>query len=66
VSFPSTGQGIELGWANNYDVPIICFYQKGAKVYDSLSVVSSDMVEYSGCNELVLKLQEAIESMKEN
>ena len=29
VSFPSTSQGIELGWANIWQIPIVCIYQSG-------------------------------------
>lgn len=29
VSYHSTGQGIELGWAETFRKPIICFYQTG-------------------------------------
>ena len=31
VSIPSTGSGIELGWVNNYNIPIICIYKKDIK-----------------------------------
>jgi nucleoside 2-deoxyribosyltransferase len=31
VSFPSTGQGIELGWANAAGVPIVCVHKTDAK-----------------------------------
>ena len=31
VTFPSTGLGIELGWANLLRLPIICIYKKGAR-----------------------------------
>ena len=32
VSLPSIGMGIELGWANMKNIPIICFYKKGSQV----------------------------------
>jgi len=31
VSESATGLGIELGWADNYEVPIICVYRNGSK-----------------------------------
>ncbi|MGH7204169.1 MAG: hypothetical protein ACREHC_07025, partial [Candidatus Levyibacteriota bacterium] len=31
VSISSTGQGIELGWANEAYISIICFYKDGAE-----------------------------------
>lgn len=46
VSFPSTGQGIELGWASYYGKRIVCFYRKGLKYSNSLKVISNEFVEY--------------------
>jgi len=53
VSFPATGLGIELGWADIYGIPIICVYQKGAKIAGSLRMVTNHFVEYSNNEELV-------------
>jgi len=30
VSWPSTGLGIELGWADMHKIPIVFLYRKGA------------------------------------
>lgn len=30
VSWPSTGLGIELGWADMYKIPIVFLHRKGA------------------------------------
>ena len=30
VSYPATGQGIELGWADVYKIPIVCIYKKNS------------------------------------
>lgn len=46
VSFPSTGQGIELGWANILDKKIICIHRKGSKYSSSLSTICNEFVEY--------------------
>lgn len=43
VSFPSTGQGIELGWANVFNVPIICVNQKNSKPSDSLKYLTENL-----------------------
>ena len=37
VSFPSTGQGIELGIAHAAHKPIICFYKNGSSPTQALS-----------------------------
>ena len=60
VTFPSTGEGIEMGWANLFGARIICIYKKGAKPSSSLKAVSEDFVEYSSSEELIQKLTELI------
>jgi len=45
VSYPSTGQGIELGWADLYNKPILCFYKKGFKPSKSINAVSKHIFE---------------------
>ncbi len=57
VSFPSTGLGIELGWANFLGVPILFVYKKGARVSGSLKVVSDKFIEYETQEALIAKLQ---------
>lgn len=56
VSYPSTGQGIELGWANINTIPIVCIYKKGAKYSHSLGVVCSTFIEYTNSDDMVKKL----------
>lgn len=58
VSYPSTGQGIELGWADLYNIPIVCIYKKDAKVSRSLCVISDTFIEYSPSVNLIDKLKE--------
>ena len=62
VSFPATGLGIELGWADMYGVPIICFYKRGSKVSGSLQYLTDDIVEYSDARDLVEKVYSALSS----
>ncbi len=56
VSHPSTGQGIELGWANIYKIPITCVYKKGSNIAHSLRTVSEVFIEYQSTAELLEKL----------
>lgn len=58
VSYPSTGQGIELGWANSYDVPILCLYKKGTTPSGSLKVITNTFIEYVNGEDMVQKLTE--------
>lgn len=56
ISHPSTGQGIELGWANTEGLPIVCIHKVGAKISSSLVVVSDRFIEYSSSKEMIEKL----------
>ena len=56
VSYPSTGQGIELGWANIFSTPIVCFYKTGVKTSSSLQYVTKNIIEYSDEKDLIEKL----------
>lgn len=56
VSIPATGQGIELGWANVFNIPIVCFYKTGTIPAGSLRVITDKIIEYSDSNDLINKL----------
>ncbi len=56
VSFPSTGQGIELGWANILKVPIVCISKTGNKVSGSLQYLTQDFITYTDSKDLISKL----------
>jgi len=60
VSFPATGLGIELGWADCAVVPIICIYKKGQKISRSLKVVSDNFIEYTDTDDMISKIGDAI------
>lgn len=60
VSYPSTGLGIELGWANLYNVTILCVYKKGPKPSESLKVLTSNFLEYSDSKELISGIKDFI------
>lgn len=60
VSISSISVGIELGWADRYNIPIICLHKKGTEVSNSLNIISSHFVEYDN-NDLINKVKEALE-----
>jgi len=60
VSLPSTGQGIELGWANTFGVRIIAVHKAGSTVSSSLSHVTKDSFEYKNSAELIYKLSKIL------
>ena len=61
VSYPSTGQGIELGWADLNNVPIICFFRTGASASSALRFICSTIVEYETAEDMVTLLRAEIE-----
>lgn len=63
VSFPATGQGIELGWANLLDIPVICISKKDAKISGSLKVITDKFVEYESSDDLIQKLNVQLASL---
>jgi hypothetical protein len=58
VSYPSTGQGIELGWADIYNVPIVCLYKKGTRPPGSLKVISHTFIEYENSEDMIKKISD--------
>lgn len=63
VSHPSTGQGIELGWASMLHIPIICLYNNKAKISQSLYVVTNKFVEYMNEEDMVEKMERSIKHL---
>lgn len=60
VSFPSTGQGIELGWANDRGISIVCFYKKGSVYSRSLTTISDTFIEYTNSADLLEKIKKLL------
>lgn len=56
VSFSSTGEGIELGWADMMNKRIVCLYKNGMKISGSLNYLNIQKIEYSDTSDLIEKL----------
>lgn len=56
VSFPSTGEGIELGWADSLQIPISCIYKKDSKLSSALRMLTNKFIEYENSSDLIQKL----------
>ncbi len=56
VSYPSTGQGIELGWGDAEGIRIICFYKAGSSPSSAIELISSSSFEYASMDEMLSKL----------
>ncbi len=64
VSYPSTGQGIELGWADDSHMTIIVFYRSDATPSSSIAHIASKSFAYGTTEQMVERLTEAILSLK--
>jgi hypothetical protein len=63
VSHPSTGQGIELGWADSADVPILCIYMFGKNVSQSLRTITNRFISYKTDRDMLEKVSKAVNSI---
>ncbi|MBT4723261.1 hypothetical protein HN958_00815 [Candidatus Falkowbacteria bacterium] len=63
VSFSATGLGIELGWANAFNCPIIFIYKKGSKLAGSLKLLSDDFIEYDSSKDMIEKIRNILKKM---
>src|SRR6185437_3604843 len=52
VSYPATGQGIELGWANVFEIPIMCIYKEGSDISGSLKFICKDFLAYRNSEDM--------------
>ncbi len=64
VSLPTTGQGIELGWADYAKTPILCIYEKGTQISSALKFITNQFIEYESTEDMVKKLSDYIENSK--
>jgi endonuclease V-like protein UPF0215 family len=56
VSFPATSLGIELGWAEMLETPVLCVYRKGCKISRSLKAITDDFIEYENPEDLIERI----------
>lgn len=63
VSYPATGQGIELGWADFLGIPIICIFGKGVRPSGSLITLSEEFYEYDGTLDMSTKIDFALNKL---
>jgi len=60
VSKQSTGSGIEIGWANMYEKPIVALYRDGTVPSKSIRFAVKEMLEYKDEEDFIVKIAEAI------
>ena len=56
VSYPSTGQGIELGWADMFKIPIVCIHKEGSEPSRSLRKITNAFITYKDQSDMLMKL----------
>ena len=64
VSYPSTGQGIEIGYANCLDKPIVCVYIQGYKISSAIKVTTNYLIEYSNAADMINKIEALLNQLK--
>jgi membrane-bound lytic murein transglycosylase MltF len=57
VSTPSHRVGIELGWAEMCDVPVVCIYKEGSSHSKSLTAVSKKFLMYTDSENMIQDLE---------
>lgn len=64
VSSPSTGMGIELGWAYDAGVPIYAFCREGAKMSGAVYAVTNNVIKYMDSDDFVRKVKGVVEKVE--
>lgn len=60
VSEASTGQGIEIGFADCFNTKILCIYEAGTKISSALKFVTNNFIEYKDSQDMINKIKEFI------
>ena len=60
VSQPSTGVGIELGWADSEHIRIVAIHRKDDTPSDAVQKVAHSIIAYKDSEDLISQLQEAL------
>lgn len=62
VSFPSIGQGIELGWANMLNIPIFCISKENTNISGSLKFITDKFFTYQNREDFIAKISNFLAS----
>lgn len=52
VSTPSTGQGIEIGWADASGIPVVALHKVGTTPSSSLGIVAKKVLTYENVQDI--------------
>lgn len=62
ISYPSTGLGIEMGYADIYNIPVIVAYRSGSSVSGSAKALAAHTIEYANSEELIVKIAKILKT----
>lgn len=60
VSYPSTGLGIEMGWASTQGIPVYALFRKGQNPSSSIGFVTKQMIEYTDPEDLISQIKQVV------
>lgn len=63
VSLPSTGAGIELGWADAAGTLIIAIHEKGSVPSSVVAYLTETVIEYENPDDMLKKIESAIKEL---
>jgi nucleoside 2-deoxyribosyltransferase len=53
VSYPSTGMGIEIGWAQSFGIPILALHRADVKPSSSINKITKYLHSYQTTQDMV-------------
>lgn len=60
ISYTGTGLGIELGWADAFEIPLIALCKKGFKISSSVKTLECPIVTYDNSQQMISRIEKAI------
>lgn len=63
VTLPSIGMGIELGWANMFEIPIICIHKEDSAPSNSLQLITSKFIPYKDISDIQVELNSMLDEL---
>ena len=53
ATHPATGVGVELGWAESMNIPILCIHKEGVKISGSIKYLTDNIYSYKDNDEML-------------
>lgn len=62
VSIPSHGVGMEMAWAYEANIPIVCIYKDGSELAESLEMVTKKFLMYTNAENMMQDLKDLLKN----